>query len=390
MRHLRRLSSTRLLALSAAAIAVLVLGVAIASAIANNGSPPRATTLPRAVHGALTAPAPLGITARIKFTSRLVNSSLMGERTSPLLKGGSGRLWVAQGGRLRLELQSDHGDSQVVSDGHRFLLSDPSSHTVYTGAVPPRHERHAHKEGKPSLAEVTKGLSRLERFATVSGPGREVVAGQPAYSVRVEPKNNKGRFGGVGAAWDATHGVPLRISIYARGVSEPVIELSATDVSYGPVPASTFKVSAPKGTKVQHVTAPRRSRVHRGRAHDKPVTGLAAVGAKLPFKLSAPETLAGERRTEVHLVASHRSPTAVISYGKPILGGMVVLEHALGKKTEGKHSSTQLPHVKIGGIDATEVSTPLGTFVSFERRGVRYTIVGPVDKAKAEAAVQGL
>src|SRR5205807_490849 len=136
MSHLRRISTANLLALAATTLAVLVLGVAIANAIATSGSPPPRTTLPRAIHGALTAPAPTGLSARIKFTSRLIDSSLLGEHVSPLLKGASGRLWVAQGGRLRLELQSDRGDSQVVSDGHRFLLSDPTSNTVYTGTLP--------------------------------------------------------------------------------------------------------------------------------------------------------------------------------------------------------------------------------------------------------------
>src|SRR5207253_821355 len=100
MSHLRRISTANLLALAGTVLAVLVLGVAIASAIATSGSPPPPTTLPRAIHGALTAPAPNGISARIKFTSRLVDSSLLGEHASPLLKGASGRLWAAEGGRF--------------------------------------------------------------------------------------------------------------------------------------------------------------------------------------------------------------------------------------------------------------------------------------------------
>src|SRR2546423_6418148 len=105
MSHLRRVSTANLVALSATVLAVLVLGVAIANAIATSGSPPPRTSLPRAIHGAITAPAPKGISARIKFTSRLVDSSLLGEHASPLLKGATGRLWIAQGGRIRLELQ---------------------------------------------------------------------------------------------------------------------------------------------------------------------------------------------------------------------------------------------------------------------------------------------
>src|SRR5436305_2212176 len=204
MSNLRRVSTSKLLVLCATVLAVLVVGVAIANAIATSGSPPPRTSLPRAIRGALTAKAPVGISARIKFTSKLVDSSLLGEHASPLLTGATGRLWVAQGGRLRLELQSDRGDTQIVSDGHRFLFSDPSSHTAYTGAVPAEREhKRARHERDPSVAQVNKGLRRLSHFAQVLGPGREVVAGRPAYSVRVEPKNNHGLLGGLGGAWDA-------------------------------------------------------------------------------------------------------------------------------------------------------------------------------------------
>jgi outer membrane lipoprotein-sorting protein len=341
----------------------------------------------------VTAPAPVGITARIKFTSRLVNSSLMGERTSPLLKGATGRLWIAQGGKLRLELQSDRGDTQIVSDGHRFLFSDPSSHTVYTGAVPAdREHQRAHREHKPSLAEVNKGLGRLGRFAQVLGPGREVVGGRPAYSVRVKPKNNHGLFAGLGGAWDAIRGVPLRLAVYATGVKSPVLELEATDVTYGPVAASVFRVSAPKNAKVHSVDTSRHERLHRsgsGKKH-RAITGVAAVKKVVPF-LSAPDRLAGRGRTEVRLVDSHRAPAAVVAYGKPLLGGLVVIEHRIDKTPAHKSDNTRnLPHVKIGGVDATEVSTALGTLVGFDRGGVHYVVVGPVRKATAEAAARGL
>ena len=394
MRKLRRASTRKLMALCLAIVGVLAVGVAIANAIGTSGSPPPPKPLPQAVHGALTAPSPVGITARISYTSRLVNSSLMTEHTSPLLKGGSGRLWVAQGGKLRIELQSDRGDSQVISDGHRFLLTDPSSHTVYTGAIPQHRERRAHGEHAPSLAEITKGLGRLERFAHVLGPGRGVVAGRPAYSVRVEPRNNKGLFGGVGGAWDAVRGVPLRLSVYAKGVSAPVIELHATNISYGPVPASTFNVSIPKNSRVHTLATGRGNRgLHRsGNRHEQKAQGLAAVSKALSFKLVAPDQLAGEPRTEAHLIDSHGSPAAVVAYGKPLLGGLVVIERKVGKSKAGadRSGTSNLPHVKIGGVDATELSTPLGTLVSFERGGVSYTVIGSVAKSKAEAAAQGL
>ncbi|TMM09150.1 MAG: hypothetical protein E6G00_11035 [Actinobacteria bacterium] len=398
MSNLRRVSTSKLLVLCATVLAVLVVGVAIANAIATSGSPPPRTSLPRAIRGALTAKAPVGISARIKFTSKLVDSSLLGEHASPLLTGATGRLWVAQGGRLRLELQSDRGDTQIVSDGHRFLFSDPSSNTVYTGALPAhRQKREKRAEHKPSLAEIQKGLGRLGRFATVIGPGREVVAGRSAYSVRVEARHNSGLFGGIGAAWDAIRGVPLRFAVYARGVKAPVLELQATGISYGPIAASTFRVSSPAHSRIHRValggSGNHRERLHGARhrgAHE--VQGLKAVGEALPFHLSAPAELAGLQRTSVHLIADRKGGgAAAIVYGRPLLGGLVVIEHKAGKEAaKDRGLGRNLPHVKIGNVDATELATALGTLVSFHRGGIDYTVVGAVGKAKAEEAARGL
>ena len=59
------------------------------------------------------------------------------------------------------------------------------------------------------------------------------VAGHPAYSVRISPKASGGLFGGAELAWDAARGIPLRFGLYARNNSTPVLELAATNISYG-------------------------------------------------------------------------------------------------------------------------------------------------------------
>ena len=69
----------------------------------------------------------------------------------------------------------------------------------------------------------------------VSGATPTDVAGQPAYTVRVSPKETGSLIGGAELSWDAVHGVPLRAAIYSSTSSSPVIELAATEISYGPV-----------------------------------------------------------------------------------------------------------------------------------------------------------
>src|SRR2546423_2854783 len=120
------------------------------------------------------------------------------------------------------------------------------------------------------------------------GAGGEGGAGRGDEWGGVDPRHNSGLFGGVGAAWDAIRGVPLRFAVYARGVKAPVLELQATDISYGQIAASTFRVSPPAHSRIHRValggSGNHRERLqgarHRG-AHA--VQGLKAVAEALPF-----------------------------------------------------------------------------------------------------------
>ena len=140
MKLLRTLPTGRLLflltAVGASAIAVVTAAVALAG---SGGSVPRSESLAQALHGALTADKPSGVSARIKFTNGLVPGSSLAEGRvgSALLTGASGRLWVTNDGRGRLELQSDSGDAQITWNGDQVSVYDASSNTVYRATLPP-------------------------------------------------------------------------------------------------------------------------------------------------------------------------------------------------------------------------------------------------------------
>ncbi len=46
--------------------------------------------------------------------------------------------------------------------------------------------------------------------------------------------------------------------------------------------------------------------------------------------------------------------------------------------------------MKINGVNASELSTELGTVLSFERSGVRYVVAGSLTPAAIEAFARGL
>jgi outer membrane lipoprotein-sorting protein len=399
MRFLRTAPTGRLLAVIATVVVVIAAGTAIAMAAAGGGPVPARKPLAQALHQALSAPPVKGISADISFSDNLIDSSdFTGQSTDPLLQGATGRLWIADDGRMRLELQSDDGDAQVVVDHSSFWVSDPTQNVVYEGTLPAGHAGGSAQpdHGIPTVSRIQSLLTRLMRSVDVSGAQPTDVAGRAAYRVSISPKHDGGLLGSAQIAWDAANGVPLQFGIYARGNPTPVIELKATHVSYGAVAASDLDVSPPAGAKVVKLASPHTPAPGAQTTHGSKVQGTAAVAAKVPFTLDAPRSLVGLPLRATRLISVGGAPAAMLAYGQH-LGGMIVLESKSdgGSDDAGAGGATtagglSLPTVTIGGATGTELSTPLGTVIHFTRGGVDYTVLGSVPATAAEMAARGL
>jgi outer membrane lipoprotein-sorting protein len=402
MRFLRTTSTQRLLATLAGLVIAVAAGTAIAVAASSGGPVPKPQKLANAVHSALTAPSVPGISARITVTNRLIAASNI-QGSDPLLQGASGRLWLSPSThQLRLELQSDNGDAQAVVSGGHFWVYDPGANTVYEGALPAHAKSTpgARHESVPSASQIQTDLNKVAQHINVSGAIPSDVAGHAAYTVQVSPKQSGGLLGDAQVAWDAARGVPLRFAVYARGDSTPVLEVKATNISFGRVPASNFAIKPPSNAKVVKVSTPA-STTHAAR-HSKrhtEVTGPAAVQRHLHFTLAAPATLDGLPRRSVSLLDWAGNPAALITYGQN-LGGIAVVEqdaskaHGLPSGTssdDAEHAhGLSLPSVSIAGASGRELDTALGTVITFTRGKVAYTVLGSVSASAAKAAARAL
>jgi hypothetical protein len=391
MNILRR-ASTRQLLIATIAVIVIAAGSAVAFA-GGSGPKPPPRSLAAAIHQAALAKPVQGVSARVQFTDHLIPSGSLGSG-SPLITGATGRIWAGNG-KLRLELQSSAGDTEIFFDGSKVTVYDVAKGTAYTLVVP-RHAHggmatgHAH-HAVPSVAEIRKGLAKLSQHVDLSGAIAGDIAGQPSYTVRVSPRHSGGLLGSVQLAWDATHGVPLRFAVYSRTDSSPVLSLSVTDISFGAVPASDLAVSLAPGTKVVPVHMPSHPAHPAGmtsNAHHPQITGVTAVARALPFRLSAPASVVGLPRQSVRLVDWSGSRAAMAVYGRG-LGALVVLEQPA--TPTAKHSPLgSLPGVSIRGASGHELDTALGTMIQFDRAGVRYTVIGSLPPAAAEAAARAI
>jgi hypothetical protein len=246
-------------------------------------------------------------------------------------------------------------------------------------------------DAPPTATTVQRQLDRLAGAVVLSGAEPTSVAGQPAYEVRAAPAANGGLLGAVALAWDAARGLPLRVGIYARGATDPTLELTATDIAYGPVASDALTVPLPAGAKVQTVDLGQlrhRDSAATAGADHAPET-VAQVQANIAFPLHAPDTAAGLPRTSVHTVGGEGAGKAgaLVVYGHG-LGSIVVLEQAAepGSATAAKPGGIDLPSVSVAGAPGSELSTALGTVVRVTKAGVTTTVLGSVPAAAAEAA----
>jgi outer membrane lipoprotein-sorting protein len=388
----RNAPSRKLILTVFAVVGALAAVTAIAVAATSNTAKPPAKPLSSAVHDALAAPRIEGVTARITFTNRLIETSSIQGGGTPLLSGASGRLWASNDGRIRLELQSEHGDVEVLSDGKTVTIYDSTSNTVYKLTLPQGVADQKASSGVPTIATIEKTLSQLGADASISGASPSNVAGREAYTVQVSPKHDGGLLGAVQLAWDAKNGTPLRVAVYAAGSSSPVLELKATEISFGALDAGVYAVSPPADAQVINLTAPMGHNGKEGHGSQTPLSGASAVQKELPFTLAAPATLDGLPQQSVRLVSVNSSKAALVIYGKG-LGGIAVLQQAAkqsGGKSAGSGLAGSLPSVSIDGITGHELATALGTVLTFDRAGVSYTVIGSVPPAAAEAAARGL
>ena len=370
-----------------ATVAVLAVGGGIAQAALSSGGgdkPPN-RPLAQAVMAALQAPKFEGISARIKITNNLLPAgSLPKGVSSPLAASGDGQLWLSADHRVRLDLHTAAGDMQLVYDGKRASLYDQGSNTIYTLPISEAAARSAGGDGRLPFGDLQQGLGALLRFWNLSDAKPTTTAGRPTYTVRISPKDDGGLLGAAELAWDAERGVPLRAAVYAQGSDDPVLEVAATKVAYGPIKASDLAATPHPDARTVEINPDKL----RANAKATNVTGVDAVQRRLDFRLAAPDQLAGLDRRQVALLDLGDTKGAVAVYGSG-LGTIAVFQYHSGHDRAGL-ADLNLPEINIDGRTGKELATALGTVVSFERDGVVYLVAGLVPPVSAENAARGL
>jgi len=310
------------------------------------------------------------------------------------------RVWRGGPDRLRAELQDENGDQVLVRSGDRISVYDGASNTLRTGEKPDDPlDGAAETDGLPGASpeEIDEILAEIAPSSKLTTGAPVEVAGRWAYPLTLEPKDKSVTLvERAETLVDAEAFVPLRFELYAEGRPEPVARYEAKGFQVGPVPDARFEFETPPGATVER-PAPQEDWADEYRTGDEPreAASVEEASGLAGFTVEDLPEAPGGRELEEIMVAGDG---AVLTYGSD-WGAVVLAEKAgdeegagpsLGAGAADQGSGLQVPAVDLGGVQARELSTPVGTVLSWSNGGVSYTLAGSVPAAELREAARGL
>ena len=308
------------------------------------------------------------------------------------------RVWYGGPDRLRAELQGDNGDRIFVHDGEKAWAYNGATNTLRTGERPPepRSSELPDSENPPTPVEIDRMLAELAPTSELTQGTPVRYAGREAYVMTLRPKDEGTTLVDHGRALiDSETFLPLELAVYAQGKPDPVFSWRVSSLDVGTVPAERFQFQAPPGARVIPFDDGREERHKpemRAGAEPKEVETVAEAQRLVDFEIRELANPPGGRDlTGVYLKGADG---VVLTYGSG--WGTVVL--AQGPQPDGASAprpgtaggDPALPTVDLGGVEATELSTPIGTGLRWNAGGISYALAGSVTASELERAAREL
>jgi outer membrane lipoprotein-sorting protein len=196
-----------------------------------------------------------------------------------LLTGNNqAKLWVDGPQRFRVALLRSMAESDFIRNGQDVWSWDSTGskvdHTILSTAGDRSKSGTASTEAPGADApnpqtpdQAAKALlDNLNPSTSVSVTTPTKVAGRSVYELVLSPRTPQSTIDHAGIAVDSKTGLPLQISLFAKGQKKPALQLGFTSISFGRPAASNFTFKTPPGASV----TTKRPVVHAG---NKPEAG---------------------------------------------------------------------------------------------------------------------
>jgi hypothetical protein len=271
-----------------------------------------------------------------------------------------------------------------VHDGDRAWAYNGATNTLRTGERPPEPQSSQlpDTENPPTPVEIDRMLAELTPTSELTQGAPVRYAGREAYVMTLRPKDEGSTLVDHGRALiDSETFLPLELALYAQGKPDPVFSWRVSSLDVGNVPAERFDFQTPPGARVipfEEGQEESRKPDMRAGAEPKEVETVAEAQRLVDFEI-------GELKGADGVVLTYGSGwgTVVLAQGPQQDGASV-------PRTGTAGGDPALPKVDIGGVEATELSTPIGTGLRWSAGGVSYALAGSVPAPELERAAREL
>jgi outer membrane lipoprotein-sorting protein len=174
-----------------------------------------------------------------------------------LLSGShDARVWIDGPDRQRIAMASSLAETDVIHNG-----ADVWTWVSNGSQVNHIHSTATKESGKPETAsnvrtmqtpaEAAKQLlDQITPSTSVIVTTPTYVAGRAVYELVLKPNAPQSTVEHVGIAIDSATGLPLQVSLFAKGQSKPALQLGFTSISFSRPAASTFNFTPPPNSHV--------------------------------------------------------------------------------------------------------------------------------------------
>jgi outer membrane lipoprotein-sorting protein len=168
------------------------------------------------------------------------------------------RVFVDGADRARVQVTDDFAERDVVRNGSDVWTYDSAKKAAMHVVLPAGSEPHVRADGTDAALTPAQlahaALDRLTPSTAVSLGENTSVAGRPPYDHLLTPKSPDTLVGDVSVAVDAATGMPLRVSIAAKGHDDSAVTVAFTKVTLQRPEAGLFAFTPPAGTAVTQKT----------------------------------------------------------------------------------------------------------------------------------------
>ncbi|MDR6970693.1 DUF2092 domain-containing protein [Leifsonia shinshuensis] len=232
----------------------------------------------RSFSGTVEQSSELGLPSRPSTSSSSTSDDASAANLLELaLADHTAKVWVDGPTRVHVQVLDKLAERDAIRNGSDVWLYQSAKKQVAHATLPSRTAEPA----TPDATTLTPS-AMAQRFLDAVDPSTSVTLGDPvrvadrdAYDLVLTPKTDATLVGSVSIAVDGKTGIPLKVSVLARGATTPAFEAGFTAFSTDKPDASLFSFTPPKGATVsEHKLPTRDGAAHPSAGHPKPtVTG---------------------------------------------------------------------------------------------------------------------